>query len=170
MAEFPVLTLNDVADFTGRPVAAYPQTYTATALKQARMLFRMATCLKTFPDDEFEAELAKYAILSMAEALVLAQPYQAALANPFQSESIGSYSYSKIAGVVASGVPTGLSWFDSAVQRLGVCDLSGTGVIGGGSSGGIEVFEHQGTFAPGYNNVRLVGPADGDLWHGTNPD
>lgn len=172
MADFPEFSAQDVSDFSGRPVAAYPQTYTATALKQARTLFKLGTCLKQFPDEEFEAELATNAILSMAEQLILSQKYQAALANPFQSESIGSYSYSKITGVVATGVPTGLFWFDSAVQRLGVCDIAGEGSIGGGSSGGIEVFEHDGRFGPGTgNNVRLYGPADGYNYDGSRrPD
>jgi hypothetical protein len=162
MADFPAFEAKDISEFSGRHLAAYPQGYTPQALKQSVMLFKMATCLRTFPDDDFDAELARYAILSMAEALVLSQPYNAALANPFQSESLGSYSYSKVSGAVMAGVPTGISWFDSAVMQLGICERVEEGTIGGGSSGGIEVFEHQGKFGPGLKNPRLLGPNDSD--------
>jgi len=175
MAEFPRFDKKDVSVFSGRHEMAYPSAYTDEALRQSTMLFKMATCLKKFPDDEFEAELARYAILSMAEALILSQPFNAALANPFNSESIGSYSYGKVSGAVLTGIPTGIGWFDSAVAQLGVCDVGGNGAIGGGSAGGIETFEHQGVFGPGTGgNVRLYGPADDEYLdrygYGGRPD
>lgn len=160
MAGFPELSAADIAEFSGRPEEDYALSdYPEQALKQAKMLFKMGTCLTEFPDDEFSAELATYGILAMAEALILSQPYNAALANPFQSETIGSYSYSKMSGAVMTGVPTGVSWFDSAIQRLSKCGDSGIGG-GGVNFGGIGMFEHQGEFAATPNGVRFLGPED----------
>lgn len=153
-----------LADFTGRPLASFPENYvTKSAIPQALLLFKIGTCLNA-PDDlqGFELELVDNAIISMADAIHLVAPYQAAMANPFSSESIGSYSYSKAAQAVAHGLPTGIGWFDIAVEKLSVCDdLDGLPM-----SGGIEIFEHD-AYAIGAGsqagNVRLLTPADVQL-------
>lgn len=117
-------TRQNLADFTGRPVASFPEGYvTTSAFPQALLLFKLGTCLAS-PDDlsPEQKQLVDFAVLSMADAIHLSAPYQTALASPFNSESIGSYSYSRAAHAVSQGLPTGVSWFDMAIQQLSVCD------------------------------------------------
>ena len=91
MATYPSYQLSDLSSFSGRSAVEYTnEGYVATALAQATLLFKLGTCLREWPDDSTKAELAKMAILSMADAIYLAQPFQKILANPFSSETIGS--------------------------------------------------------------------------------
>lgn len=160
MAAYPDFTVTDLSNFSGRPVEEYSNAgYADTAILQAELLFQVATCLGDhWPDDAMQASLAQMAIMAMADAIYLSQPYQNVLANPFSSESIGSYSYSKIAGVIAGGLPTGITWFDLAVSKLGQCDLVSGITLGGG----IEAFEDDGFFVIGKHpgNTRVLSPAD----------
>lgn len=139
MAEYPTFTADDLADFSGRPAASYPKYATTSALPQAVLLFKIATCRPTFPDDETEAQLARMAILAMADRATLSQKFQQIEASPFQSESLGSYSYSKMAGFAAKGMTTGVTWFDLAVTTLSLCDTSDDIPSGGG----IIAFEYD---------------------------
>ena len=120
MATYPELDINDLSDFSGRSTTEYSNSgYVVTALSQATLLFKLGTCLgNNFPDDATMASLARLAILSMADAIYLSQPFQKILSNPFSSETIGSYSYSKVAGAVMGGIPTGISWFDMAIAKF----------------------------------------------------
>jgi hypothetical protein len=167
MATYPAFAITDLASFSGRTTAEYTNLgYVASAINQAVLLFQLGTCLEEWPDSPREAMLAKMAVLSMADAIYLAQPWQTVLSNPFSSETIGSYSYSKVSGAVLSGLPTGISWFDLAVNKLSRCSLD-SGIPSGG---GIEVFEHDGVFGDGVheNNTRLLGPVNLDgtpLYH-----
>lgn len=143
---FPTYTVTDLSGFTGRPETSFPLPYTtASALPQATLLFKLATCLTELPTDPDEAATVRFAILEVANALTLSQPYQLTNASPFSSETIGSYSYSKLAKMVQNGLPTGLGWFDLAVGQLGVCE---NGALGnpGIASDSIGVFEDDATF------------------------
>ena len=155
MAAYPTYAAGDLATYSGRSEASYG-TFATEAIAQATLLFKLGTCLTDWPTDPTKAELARYGILAMADAIALAQPYQRQLANPFSSETIGSYSYSKAAGAVSKGLPTGISWFDMAIQTLGVCvieeDLPW--------SSGIEVFEHDTPLAISGNNLRYLSDSD----------
>ena len=150
-----------LADFTGRPLASFPQQYvTVSAIPQALLLFKLGTCIvdpeALAPDAQ---QLVDFAILSMADSIHLSAPYQAATASPFNSESIGSYSYSKTARAVQAGEDTGVMWFDLAVRQLSVCEESDNGSF---QRGGIEVFEHAGTVVPGTlsGNMAFMSPGD----------
>jgi len=159
---YKTYTRQDLADFTGRPLASFPQAYVEnSALPQALLLFKLGTCLAS-PDDltDDQKQLVDFAILSMADAIHLVAPYQTVLASPFNSETIGSYSYSKMAKAVQMGLPTGVSWFDMAIADLSVCGDVDPAKIGFGG-GGIEMFENDGVFVPGSNgNVDYLSPAD----------
>jgi hypothetical protein len=98
------------------------------------------------------------AILSMADAIYLVQPFQSVLSNPFSSETIGSYSYSKVSGAVMGGLPTGIGWFDVALSKLSVCELNENIPMGGG----IEAFEWELPMGNGRipGNQRLISPLD----------
>lgn len=160
MADYPTYSAQDLSDYSGRPVASYqPSAWIPQAVAQATLLFKIATCLNQFPDDPTEAQLAGYAIKAMADHAVLNQPNAQAMASPFQSETLGSYSYSKMASSASKGEKTGVMWFDIAVDQLGQCDKN-DGVFSGG---GIEVFEFDGLFGGalmGGNTARLLSPDD----------
>ena len=159
---YPTLTKDELASFTGRPAASFPETFvTQSAIPQATLLFKIGTCIldpEQMPADA--QQLVKYAILSMADAIHLAQPYQTALASPFNSESIGSYSYSKTAKAVQDGKDTGIMWFDLAVRQLSVCEADSGDMRGGG----IEVFENGAVYVTGNlsGNRAFLSPADID--------
>lgn len=160
---YPTIVRQDLADFTGRPVASFPETFvTNSAIPQAVLLFKLGTCIVDpallSTDDQ---QLVRFALLSMADAIHLAAPYQTALANPFNSESIGSYSYSKTAKAVQDGKDTGVMWFDLAVRQLSQCESD----AGDFRRGGIEMFERDGSYVSGQlsGNVAYLSPADMSL-------
>lgn len=160
MTAFPAFDIDDLAQFSGRPDSSYPDPYSDQALMQAALLFRLATGLDAtgWPDTADMSELASLAILSLADSFILNQPYQASISTPFQSETIGSYSYSlkQVRTLVMAGQPTGIPWFDMAVQFLGV-----SGYLPHVTSSTIEVFYDE---LPVYNtsdgNKRVRGPSE----------
>lgn len=158
---YPTYTTQDLADFTGRPKASFREPYTSSsALPQAILLFKMGTCLASLSElSEDAQQMAKFGMLEMADSIGLASLYATVHANPFSSESIGSYSYGKVAKAVQRGDDTGIFWFDKAVRELSVCeDTDGLSM-----SGGIEVFENTGGyFGPGHvgANIAFLTPAD----------
>lgn len=158
MSLYPTYTKEDLGKFSGRPSQSY-SAYADTALNQALLLFKIGTCLAQFPDDPMKAELAKNAILSMADNIFLAQRYQQAMASPFNSETVGSYSYSKTASAVQRGDSTGIMWFDLAIEQLSECD---TGYDGIPTGGGIGMYEYDGvvTASSGPDTVRFLGPEE----------
>ena len=157
--EYPILTTQDLADFTGKPVASF-SPYAQTAIEQAFLLFKMGTCLTQLPDDEQKQKLAQFAILEMAGKLYQEQKYADVNANPFSSESIGSYSYTKKSQKkVENGEETGGMWFDIAIRTLSVCDTVG----GAYMSGGINVFDGDATVTDSGNGYsEVLGPAEKD--------
>lgn len=121
-----VPSLVDLADFTGRPAAVLGD-FAPQALAQATLLFTVVTKLSDYPADPDGKLLATYAILEMADRLLLEQPYASIKAGPFQTETIGSYSYSRstvTATKVQTGVKSGLFWWDLAVDELSVAGAS----------------------------------------------
>jgi hypothetical protein len=127
-------TVVELANFTGRSSSSFGQ-YAVQALAQSTLLFQLATELTTFPEELALSTLAKNGILDMADKIYLNQPYRETTATPFQSETIGSYSYSKAVSAVKKGDSTGVMWFDLAVNKL---KLSGSGIVGSGSISGME--------------------------------
>lgn len=157
---FKTYTRQMLADFTGRPLASFPEAYiTNSAIPQAQLLFKLGTCLSS-PDslNDDQKLMIDFAILSFADSIHLVAPYQAVKASPFNSESIGSYSYSKAAGAVTRGKETGVFWFDKALQELSVCDI----MDGIPMSSGIEVFNYDETLTQGSRPgiKRLLTDAD----------
>jgi len=95
----PVPTVAQLAGFTGRPESGYT-SFADQALAQAALLFTIVTQRPTLPDDPDTVTLVRNAILEMADRIYLEQPYAAARVSPYQSETIGSYSYAKSSTVV----------------------------------------------------------------------
>lgn len=153
----PVPTLDDLATFTGRPVTTF-SGFASQALSQAALMFSVVTGLEALPDDPDLAQLANNAIMEMADRLVLEQPYQAISSGPFQSETIGSYTYSKVTATstkVQNGVKTGLFWWDIAFDRLSVPGMS---VL---SHGSVKVLP-DGLHRRGDGDWFVVNPAEED--------
>lgn len=129
----PVPTTAELVTFTGRPTGSFT-AYAGEALAQATLMFSVVTKLTEYPTEPDLLQLAKNAILEMADRLVLEQPYQQVKGSPFQTETIGSYSYSRvtnIAKIAQSGLKTGLFWWDIAVDELSApgTSLHGSGAI-----------------------------------------
>lgn len=160
MAEYPTLSFVDLAQSTGLPIGNYDPQFSAIAISQATLLFKIATCLTALPaEDTVQYELAKAAIIALANQIVMSQPYQQTLASPFTSESIGSYSYSKMAQQIQSKERTGVMWFDLAVSELSVCDSQDQAFY----FGGVEIFEHDAKYTSGSlgeGNIALFSEAD----------
>lgn len=142
------LTLEELSTFTGRPVESF-SPFTETAIAQAILLFRLATCTDDYSPNPLLRELAQNAIAAAADSIALAQPHTVLMSQPFSSESLGSYSYSKMAQAVAIGKATGVPWFDMAVSQLSRCHLRESHVP---TSGGIQVFQGYGSVDPEPNN------------------
>lgn len=115
---YPLPSLSDLASYSGRAENSYG-LFVDEAIKQATLLFVIASGLEDAPANVNDAQLATYGILAMADSIYLAQPSAEAAASPFQSESIGSYSYAKAnRSRILRGEKTGIDWFDLAVGRL----------------------------------------------------
>jgi hypothetical protein len=171
---WPVPTLSELSEYTGRPAASYT-SYVNSALLQATMMF---TILSELSADDFGGlaadfqQLANMGVMAMADYLYLRWPYQQVLANPLQSETIGSYSYSKPVQAVARNAQaievaaekTGVDMFDLAVRRL-----AKRTAMSGVFFGQITGFEHTARddlayvkWDPDEGRMVLVGPADHD--------
>lgn len=143
-------TVAELATFSGRDSNSY-NNFAVEALTQATLLLYLATSISAYPSDPDLAKLAKYGILDMADKIYFSQPYREALASPYQSESIGSYSYSKSVAAVKKGDATGVMWFDMAVNKL---KADGSGVV---ASGSISAFELDGVEVSDTGQMTVIG-------------
>lgn len=171
---FPVPTVTDLAEYTGRPESSF-SSFADSALLQAAVIFTTLTELSAddygslTPDQQ---QLAQFGIMAMGDYLYLRQPYAQLIANPLLSETIGSYTYSKPFPVEARNAQalevvndsTGVYMFDLAVRALAKRDK-----FMGVYSGAITGFEHTGRDDAASvhwdcENQRwvLLGPADRD--------
>jgi hypothetical protein len=141
---FPVPTVAQLADFTGRPASSFTGYATATLIQASIMFTTLTEQTDASSLTSDDAILATYGIMAMADYIYLRQPYQQAIAAPFMNETIGSYSYGKAIQEMARNAQaaevlseaTGVTFFDLAVRMLAKRTRAG-GVF----SGGITVFE-----------------------------
>jgi hypothetical protein len=171
---WPVPTSQELAQYTGRPLASYT-AYVNSALLQATMMFTILSELSA--DDyggmqpDFQA-LANMGVMAMADYLYLRWPYAQVLASPLQAETIGSYSYSKpvqemarnAQAIEVTSEQTGVQMFDLAIRRL-----ARRQAMNGVFFGQVTGFEHTGRddlayvkWDPREQRMVLVGPADHD--------
>jgi hypothetical protein len=123
------------------PLESYTAWASSGALVQSTLLFVLTTELTVPPDPVADAPkslLALYAICQMADDIYLEQPYVPLNAQPFQSQTIGSYSYNKGSGAYREtpaflkaqiGHYTGLIWWDLAVREFGSVLLTQSAAI-----------------------------------------
>lgn len=170
---WPVPTVEQLSEFSGRPAVSYT-SYANSALVQAAMLFtvlaeRSASDYGSMaPDDQ---QLADMGVMAMGDFIYLRWPYVQVQASPLQSETIGSYSYSKpteptarnAQAIEVSAEATGVTMFDLAVRML-----SRRTRANGVFSGSITGFDHTAlddttkVMADDAGQLFLLGPADFD--------
>ena len=177
---YPVPTVAQLATYSGRAQTSYTG-FAVSALLQATITFSFRTEI-TDPSQlagynnltaADQAVLATNGICAYADYLYLRQPYQQMIAAPTQSETIGSYSYSKpysevarnAAALEVTGEATGVAMFDLAVQLLSLRTLAG-----GVYFGSVELFERprdrddraqlRVKWNDERNQLMVLGPAD----------
>jgi hypothetical protein len=171
---WPVPTIAELANYTGRPVESYTG-YANSALLQATMMFTILSENSVADYAGMNADfrqLANMGVMAMADWLYLRWPYQQVMASPLQSEEIGSYSYSKpiqemarnAQAIEVTSEKTGVDMFDLAVRRLAKRQS-----LDGVYFGQITGFEHYAKddlayvkWDPHEGRMVLVGPADRD--------
>lgn len=153
----PAPTLAYLAQFTGRAESSFTD-FADQALVQATLLFSVITKRTEYPDDADAAQLAINAICEMADRIYLEQPYQAAKATPYTSETIGSYSYAKggYAAKAKDGQRTGLFWWDLAIDELSLAERSTV------TSGSVSALERDHIYLDGDGDRFVIGPAEVD--------
>ena len=185
---YPIPTISQLSAYSGRDEATYQAAVANTALLQATLRFSILT--EVTDPSQISAYmalsqadmqlLASQGILSLADMIYLQFPYQQAQASPFNSETLGSYTYQKQSTIGVGGSmsrmaasalelsmdKTGNVLFDLAVQMLARRTLA-SGVY----SGSVMLFE-EGDRAEnvgarldedGLTGQRwIVGPADRD--------
>ena len=115
------------------------------ALEMATSLLKEAVpCLAEKEGDltDTQRKLVRFGILEMAKYIKIEfSAFDSAL-SPFQSETIGSWSYSKAASAVSAQQSTGVPGFDRAVELLGgLCSADG---------GSIASVTSEQVFKPGF--------------------
>jgi hypothetical protein len=171
---WPVPTVAELADYTGRPVTSYTG-YANSALLQATMMFTILSENSVADYQGMPADyqqLANMGVMAMADWLYLRWPYQQVMASPLQNETIGSYSYSKpiqemarnAQAIEVTSEKTGVDMFDLAIRRL-----AKRSSLDGVYFGQITGFEHYAKddlarvkWDPHEGRMVLVGPADVD--------
>lgn len=113
--------------------------------------------------NSLEKDLIKNAIFEMAKYLKLEESNFSQSTSPFQSESIGSYSYHKMLTRVKDSKDTGVPAFDRAVDRFGDLCLETTDDRGNTVSGMFTVSSER-VFQPGYHNRRNNVASGRDWW------
>ncbi len=161
MLAVPVIL--DLAEFVGVGEDTLTD-FAPQALIQATLLFSIKTGLSEYPTDGNENQLALNAIYEMAYKIYLEylQGVAKVKAGPYQSESIGNYSYSKGSVVLKAknDQKTGLIWWDLAMELLAV---GAAAVVVGTSS--LQVYEPA--IQTDANGVTwILGPADVTLREG----
>jgi hypothetical protein len=171
---WPVPTVSELANYTGRPVESYTG-YANSALLQATMMFTILSENTVADYAGMSADyqqLANMGVMAMADWLYLRWPYQQVMASPLQNETIGSYSYSKpvqemarnAQAIEVTSEKTGVDMFDLAIRRLakrssldGVYFGQITGFERHSRSDQVEI-----KWDPREGRMVLTGPADRD--------
>jgi hypothetical protein len=153
----PGLTEIDLSNFTGKSPDHYADQFVYEALMQAGDLLELATRLSVLPSaDTLLGRTARRGVLAMAEAIFEGNAHRDLRFSPFKNEVIGSYSYTLAEQSVLAGIPTGVSWFDVAVDRI-VDALSQTTAI---SNSSVAAFDRPWDTTALDGRTVLVGPAD----------
>jgi hypothetical protein len=128
-----VLTPPDVSElqFHMRQSQAFTSQealYAEDSLQRATDLMEMATGIHEDPEDELAYRVMQNGIMSMGHAIYAVSGEDAeALYSPFQSERLGSYSYSKMQQAVQDRGVTGVPAFDQAVKYFQGLDQAAGG-------------------------------------------
>jgi hypothetical protein len=172
---WPVPTLTELAEYTGRPASSYT-SYANSALLQATMMFTILSELGAADYGGLSADfqqLANMGVMAMADHLYLRWPYQQVIASPLASETIGSYEYNKpvqemarnAQAIEVTAEKTGIDMFDLAIRRLARRQsLAGVffGQITGFERTRADVDMTKIMWDPREGRMVLLGPSDFD--------
>ena len=131
------------------------------ALELAKgLLIEAVPCLSSIYNNlsTYHQKMAKYAVLEMAHYLKLEFSNFAQSTSPFQSETIGSYTYSRLAQSVRDKQGTGVHNFDRAVDTLS--DLCVDANSGSGSAASTS----EQVFKPGFENGNPTITSEPNWW------
>lgn len=142
----------ELALFTGQAEASFT-SFATQALSQATLLFQSVTGITDWPADEVQLNIAKSGVMEFADFIYNRNPYRGAMAKPFSSETIGSYTYT--ISRARAGESIGFIFWDEAIK---ICTTEESSDI---SYGGVSVFEQDGLFTT-QSGSRVV-LSDGDL-------
>lgn len=121
---------DELATFMHETFSSEEEEWAEAELQRAADLMAIAINTETNPSDSLGLRLMKDGILDMAAYLFVRSENRSETYTPFQSERIGSYSYSKMMGQASTGQPTGVELFDAAVMYLvGLSETEGDGVV-----------------------------------------
>lgn len=131
---------DDLYAFWGDEADAVDLTSATLAIQQAAALLSIAAGITDDPTDTNLALLVKWAMVDMAIYLLIAKDNRDAEYSPFQSEHVGSYSYSKSSArlyartmkTILINDPTGCMLFDRVVAELLDILAYGDGLVVGG--------------------------------------
>lgn len=118
MALSPLPTSADLSTFSHGETDVFTGPQRVQAIDQAAVLLWIATRIENYTADETIDKIIRWAILDMAWSLLVKTENKTASNSGFNSERIGSYSYSIAMSRVQSSQPTGVNWFDAAVTLL----------------------------------------------------
>jgi hypothetical protein len=142
-------TLAELVNFVGANESDYT-SFATEALEQATNLLELNTGISEWPTDTLQLKIAKRGVCQLADYLHEANKYRRVRARPFASETVMDRSYT--IARAQSGEPTGLLWWDKAVELLTVADSSDI------SSGGVIIFDNDGIIVRSDGELTVPGP------------
>lgn len=112
-------TVQDLEDFSGETFDSSQITTVQMHLQAATDLMELATGIHSdFESNSLEYRVLQRGILDMTWYVGTSMEERDAMFSAFSSERIGSYSYNKASKAAATGLLTGVPFFDLAVAFL----------------------------------------------------
>lgn len=146
-------SVQELADAVNRPVGQFT-SFASTALSRSALLFQIATGIDTWPGTEPETSLMRDGICLMADAIYLESDNRERRAQPYQSQTLMSWSYTMAVKAVKKGQATGIDMFDLAVSELRGASTSRI------ASGDTKLFEDDGVFVDSSGQRYVLTPGD----------
>jgi hypothetical protein len=113
-------TITQLETFMGVPEGSLEvlTLYGPEALTQGTDMMMLATSVQDDPTDAGTLRVMQRGICAMAEAFIFSKEPRRLALFPFKRELLGGYEYEKFAKQVSLHQPTGVMWFDMAVDLL----------------------------------------------------
>lgn len=119
-------TIPEYEQFTNEETADSDAGWITFMLQASTDAFWAFTGWTTYPTDERMARITRYAIMDLASWLLSQNEHRDEINSPFNSERIGSYSYSKMQRA-AQSQDSGIYWLDMLFRLLANQGADGLG-------------------------------------------